>query len=148
MLANRKMKHSIPTYIMQNGENGAVLVWIERQEAPSGGVCCSLVSETGEIIGTWWESGPKKQRRGGATRYCIGREFDALPEKQRLAVLKLRGRFVNDGRIKSRKRSCVKRRAELADLLGSWMLRTLMEAGAIYEKDGWFYVDRRFLFRG
>ena len=46
---------------MQNGENGAVLVWIERQEAPSGGVCCSLVSEAGEVIGTWWEEKPKKQ---------------------------------------------------------------------------------------
>ena len=140
---------SIPTYIMQTPKNGVVTVWIDREVLPDGRVCNTLVSEDGEILGCWWDGGPKKQRRGRKSRYCFGDRFDELTEHQRVALAGVRRSVLNDGRIKSRRRSKEGRQAELVEALGSGKaLRTLKEAGAIYEKDGWFYVDRRFLFRG
>lgn len=149
MFVDLKVAATNSTYIMETGNNRAIRVWIERQETEDGGVCCSLVSEDGEVLGCWWEGGPKKRRQGRKTRYCLGPDYDKLTERQRLAVASLRGHILNDGRIKSRKRNREGRKAELEALLGSaWTLRGLKEAGAISEKDGWFYLDRRFLFRG
>ena len=68
---------------------------------------------------------------------------------QRDALSSIRTLVMNDGRIRSRRKYRQGRQMELADALGaSGLLDGLLRAGAIYEKDGWFYVDRRFLFRG
>ena len=68
---------------------------------------------------------------------------------QRDALSGIRQSVLNNGKIRSRKRMKNSRWDELAEAIGSEsMLRGLIRAGAIYEKDGWFYVDRRFLFRG
>ena len=137
------------SYIMESPDFGLMTVRIDRQTLDDGRVCNTLIAETGEILGSWWDGGPQKQRRGSASRYCFGKNWDDLTEHQRLALARIRRSVMNDGRIKSRRRTKESRQAELVDALGAaWMLRTLKEAGAIYEKDSWFYVDRRFLFRG
>lgn len=150
MLDFLNMSNPFSSYYMRTGSGEAVEVWIDREKLPNGSVCCTLLTvDGGEILGCWWESKPKKQRRGGKSRYCIGSRFDELSEKQQLALLKLRGQILNDGRLKSRRKYRQGRKEELAELAGSeGMLTSLLQAGAIYEKDGWFYVDRRFLFRG
>ncbi len=143
------MHEPVSSYYMQTGKKQAVQVWIDREKLPNGAVFCSLICETGETLGSWWEEAPKKQRRGSTSRYCIGKDFDSLTAEQGLALLRIRRQVLNDGRIKSRRRHRQGRQAELAGLLGTeGMLRSLREAGAIYEKDERFYVDRRFLFRG
>ena len=133
----------------ENAERELVTVWIERKTMPNGCECCTLIRETGELFGTMWTEAPKKQRKGKRSRYSIGFYFDDLTDKQKLALLGIRTLIMVDGKIKSRRRNRQARKAELVDELGTpGMLRALMEADVIYEKDGWFYVDRRFLFRG
>lgn len=137
------------TYIMQTPENGLIEVWIDRQTLPDGRTCCTLIQQGGEILGCWWEKAPQKQRRGSTSRYCLGQNWDDLTPTQRDALSGIRRSVLNNGKIRSRKRMKNSRWDELAEALGSeYMLRGLIKAGAIYEKDGWFYVDRRFLFRG
>lgn len=134
---------------METPDFGLMTVRIDRQILPDGRVCNTLIADTGEILGCWWDGGPQKQRRGSTSRYCFGKCWDELTPRQQTALADIRRSVMNDGRIKSRRRTKEARQEELADALGSpWTLRTLKEAGAIYEKDGWFYVDRRFLFRG
>lgn len=149
MNENLKMLEPVSSYIMETSGKEVVKVWIDREVLPDGRACNTLVSENGEILGCWWDGGPAKQRRGRKSRYCFGDRFDELTVNQRAALSGIRRSVLNDGRIKSRRRSRESRQAELVEMLGTpWMLRTLKEVGAIYEKDGWFYVDRRFLFRG
>lgn len=130
-------------------ERELVTVWIERRKMPNGCECCTLIRETGELFGTMWTEAPKKQRKGSVSRYSIGFHFDELTDKQKLALLNIRTSIMINGKIKSRRRNRQGRKLELAEALGTpGMLRSLMESDVIYEKDGWFYVDRRFLFRG
>lgn len=144
-----KIDDANSSYIMETPDSGLMTVRIDRQRLPDGRVCNTLIADTGEILGSWWDGGPAKQRRGSKSRYSLGERFDELTACQRAALTDIRRLVLNDGRIKSRRRQKSGRRAELVGFLGSEkMLRTLKEAGAIYEKDGWFYVDRRFLFRG
>ncbi len=143
------MDVTVSTYILELPDGGATGVRIDRQSLPDGRVCNTLITDAGEILGCWWEKAPKKQRRGSRSRYCFGPNWDELTMAQRDALSSIRTLVMNDGRIRSRRKYRQGRQMELVDALGaSGLLDGLLRAGAIYEKDGWFYVDRRFLFRG
>ena len=143
------MDVTVSTYILELPGGGAATVRIDRQSLPDGRVCNTLIADTGEILGCWWEKAPKKQRRGSKSRYCFGPDWDELTAAQRDALSSIRTMVMNDGRIRSRRKYRQGRQMELAATLGApGLLDGLIKAGAIYEKDGWFYVDRRFLFRG
>ena len=143
------MGDTVSSYIMRTPDGGPVEVWIDRQTLPDGRTCCTLIQQGGEILGCWWEKPPSKQRRGSRSRYCFGECWDDLTMYQRDALSGIRQSVLNNGKRRSRKRMKNSRWDELAEAIGSEsMLRGLIRVGAIYEKDGWFYVDRRFLFRG
>ena len=143
------MDCTVSTYILETPDGGATGVRIDRQSLPDGRVCNTLITDAGEILGSWWEKAPKKQRRGAKSRYCFGERFDELAPELQSGLAKIRNHVKIDGRIKSRRKHKRGRQLELADALGApGLLEGLRQAGAIYEKDGWFYVDRRFLFRG
>ena len=143
------MDCTVSTYILETPDGGVAEVRIDRQTLPDGRACNTLIADTGEILGCWWEKAPQKQRRGSRSRYCFGERFNELEPELGAALANIRNSVKIDGKIKSRRRYRQGRKMELAAALGApGMLDGLIRAGAIYEKDGWFYVDRRFLFRG
>lgn len=124
--------------------------FIRREETEDGRVLLTLTDAvSGEILMKSWLAAPQKKRQGSVSRYCIGQRFDELTQGQRDALLKLRGRMKADGKIGSRRKTVSGRREELVDLLGSeYILKQLMNVGAIRLKEERYFVDRSFLFRG
>lgn len=113
-----------------------------------GRTLCLLLDYDGNVILTSWKEKPEKKRTGHKTRYCIGERFDELTRGQRDAVLSLRGSILNNGKMKSRRKTKFGRRSELVEKVGPSMLNNLISSGVVFELDGCYYLNREFLFRG
>ena len=113
-----------------------------------GRTLCLLLDYAGNVLFTSWKETPEPQRTAPTTRYCIGARFDELTRGQRDAVLSLRGSILNNGKMKSRRKTKFGRRSELVEKVGSSMLNNLISSGVVFEVDGCYYLNREFLFRG
>lgn len=129
-------------------------VYIFRKIMPNGALCVRVVDKSGVVIIEQYEHIEKKPVTGKKSRYCFGERFRELTPEQMSVLHSLTVHMARDGRIKSRKRSKRTRKAEFLSFLAAGktkayeMYNELTKIGAIYEKDGSFYVHRSFIFRG